>query len=80
MFREIMNWFMLNYEWYLLVGFMFSMLHYYKIKRQIAQNNKRLFSYKMKTTKLFLPLVLLRIPFYPVFIVLGLLDAFANWE
>lgn len=78
MFKVIIDWFMVNYEMYLLIGFGFAIIHYYRIKREVIKYTRR--GYSCATNKWFPLLTILRIPFYPIFIITWLLNKLAQWK
>lgn len=79
MFKEIMEWFMVNYEVYLLVGIVFALLDIYGTLKKLNRLNKyRIYNYKINAFGIIIPI--LTVVLYPVFIVAWLLNKLAQWE
>lgn len=79
MFKAIIDWFMVNYEAYLLIGIGFALLEIYSNLRALHETNR--FSrhkYKLNAWGYMSPIV--AILFYPVFIIVWLLNKLAQWD
>lgn len=78
MFREIMNWFTVNYEMYLLIGMVFALINIHNLLTNYHKMTN--WGYKVVLNWWGVTSTILMIPFYPIFIIIWLIDKLASWE
>lgn len=79
MFKAIIDWFMVNYEMYLLVGMVFAFGNIYATLREFHFVSK----YRRRNVSLtvwFYIITILTVPLYPLFIIIWLLNKLAQWD
>lgn len=77
MFKAIIDWFMVNYEMYLLVGIGFALLDIYGTLKE-AHRVSKYRNVKINLWGVMSPI--LTIAFYPIFIIIWILNKLTQWQ
>lgn len=74
--QNLVELFKQYYVWYFGIGFVFAIIHYYILQRNVVRRSR--FENGVHVTLRGYILTLLRIPFYPIFILDSIIKIIAN--